>query len=122
VRRAACETGTCTVEIVEEMPAFTLDLRRTSEVIYLLVNRSQHRAVLLPQRGNFGHFSVFGRLMFSLLAQHLSVMTSVYAASAPGDAPGTIDQSWLREGAVVAIEARELGSVTVHANVAAARN
>ena len=118
VRRAACETGRCSVELVEEMPAFTLDLRRPSRVIYVLVNRSQHRAVLLAERGNFGYFSVFGRLMFPLLAQHVSVVTNVYSSSAPGDAPGMIDQSWLREGAVVAIEARDLGSFTVRAKIA----
>ena len=118
VRRAVCETGRCSVELVEEMPAFTLDLRRPSSVIYVLVNRSQHRAVLLPQRGNFGFFSVFGRLMFPLLAQHVSVITNTYSSSVPGDTPALLDEAWLREAAVVAIEARDLGSFTVRAKIA----
>ncbi len=122
VRRAACETGRCTVELVEEMPAFTLDLRRPSRVTYMLVNRSQHRAVLLTERGNFGSFSVFGRLMFPLLAQHVSVRTNVYWSSAPGDALGTIDEAWVREGAILAFEARDLGTFAVHANGVAAGN
>lgn len=118
VRRADCETGRCDVELVEEMPAFTLDLRRPSRVIYVLVNRPQHRAVLLAERGNFGSFTVFGRLMFPLLAQHVSVRTNSYAATAPSAAPALLDEAWLKEGAVVAIEARDLGNFTVRAKIA----
>ncbi len=118
VGRAACERGRCTVELVEETASFTLDLRRPSGVLYFLVNPSQHRAVLLAERGNLGSFSVFGRLVFPLLAQHVSTLTDVYGSNARGDAPAVVDETWLREGAIVAIEARDLGSFTVHAKVA----
>lgn len=115
VRPPVCMAGRCEVEVVDAKPAFAMDLRRASNVVWLLVNRSRHEAFTPQTSRDLSRFAIFGRLMFPLLGQHLSVETVYLWTNLGNDASGPIDAAWMREASVAAIEVRDIGSFTVRA-------
>ena len=119
VRPLECTPERCGVEVVEAKPAFAMDLRRPSAVIWLLVNRSRHEAFVPSPFLDVNRFTIFGRLMFPLMGQHLSVETVRLWTDFARDASGPIDAAWMRDASVAVIEVRDIGSFTVRAKVEA---
>jgi hypothetical protein len=117
-RPLECTPERCGAELLEERTAFALDLRRASSIVWLLVNRSRHEAIVPNVFREISLFTVFGRLKFPLLAQHLSVETTWLWSDFARGGSGSIDAAWMRDASVAAIEVRDVGSFTVRAKVA----
>ena len=81
--------GQCLVSLRDTMAGFTVDLRRRSNVNYVLVNRVTRQALTVGARDYFSSYPVFGRAMSLLLAEHVAVMRRNLVFEFPEGRAGT---------------------------------
>lgn len=109
--------GACKVELREVSAAFAVDLRRRSGLAYVLVNKAQRVGLVVSRRTEPGTRATFGRAMFAVLAEHVTVMRRDLYYQLPRGATEMMDRGWLRDSVIVPLQVRDIGTFRVKAKV-----
>ncbi len=108
--------GQCVAVLRDVTADFAVDLRRRSNVVYILVNKVAGQALLLGARDYSATRPVFGTAAFVLLGEHLVVTRRNLVFEAPAGMPA-IGPDWLTNGVIVPLQVRDIGEFTVKATV-----
>jgi hypothetical protein len=114
--------GQCLVALRDVMAGFAMDLRRRSNVTYLLVNRATRQALAVGARDYLASYAVFGHSAFFLLGEHVTVTRRNLAFEFPKDAQGRLGSDWLNDAVIVPLQVRDIGEFTVTARMLGSRN